>query len=321
MDAAIFVSAERLRDGHSSASLASSGARALSAIFVQLFRGHDTSCNGQGYDVAASTFSRITAASSLDSKSDVHTCDANAVESTGGCSAALQHSDSRSMRRLRWALALGHRRPSTHARLMTLMTRVTQRCGGAVGRDDLGRASALITMSPKAADHVPVGLPVAHATPYTDQSAGHFADGLCACANDPKLSLAACCCPAVTIAQVWERIMPADRCGAFWPVFIILSVCSLVAASFSAGCPQAQVVCDMDKHGMPVDCKSTMAVEPPAVCELVSSVQAIGMGISIALLVVVRCGLTTPRPLFYSLAFFLPRLFSALFFFPCRIHG
>ena len=97
MDAAILVSAERLRDGHSCASLASSGARALIAIFVQRLRGHDASCNGHGYDFAASTFSRIAAASSLDSKSDVHTCDAKDVEAMGGCSAAPQHSDSRSI--------------------------------------------------------------------------------------------------------------------------------------------------------------------------------------------------------------------------------
>ena len=111
MDAAIFVSAERLRDGHSSASLASSGARVLIVIFVQRLRGHNASCNGHGYEFAVSTFSRIAAASSLDSISDVHTCDAKDDEATGGCSAAPQKSDSRSIAVLR-ALALANGHPS-----------------------------------------------------------------------------------------------------------------------------------------------------------------------------------------------------------------
>jgi len=137
---------------------------------------------------------------------------------------------------------------------------------------------------------VPMGIPVYTSASYSSMApAMPFSDGLCACTNDPKLCITTCIVPAAPIAQLWERVMlPRGSRIHFWPIFGVLVLCGLIAASVT-GCPEPTVECYSSGEGAVPHCELTKArVTPTVLCSLASSVQVIGGLLSVALLVVVR---------------------------------
>ena len=144
-----------------------------------------------------------------------------------------------------------------------------------------------------------MGLPVAvgagvHYQAFASASnpphTGQFFDGLCSCANEPKLYLVTLCCPAVTIAQLWERVMAGSR-GMFFAVFVPLALCGYFVAAMQQECPPPTVECRPTAHSNELPHCTTTApargTESP-MCSLAGSAQAIAALAAVALLVIIR---------------------------------
>lgn len=156
-------------------------------------------------------------------------------------------------------------------------------------------------------DDVPMGLPVvasgvhyqdfasARSAPpprtgqFSDGRTEQFSDGVCACANDPKLCLVTLCCPSVTIAQLWVRAMASSR-GIFFAVFVPLALCSIIVAAAQQECPSVE--CRPGTHnGELPQCRASAPqrdAESP-LCSLAGSAQTLAGLAAVALLVIVRC--------------------------------
>jgi len=139
-------------------------------------------------------------------------------------------------------------------------------------------------------ERVPMGIPVSD-VPYVDMSSykpSPFADGICSCCNDPKLCVATLCCPFVPVGQLWERVMwPRAPAGSFWYVFLGLFFFSAFSGSAVSLCPQPQLECTTDAHGV-VSC-STLALQPAStLCTLGTAGQSLVSLALVALVAAIR---------------------------------
>jgi len=123
--------------------------------------------------------------------------------------------------------------------------------------------------------------------PYTDISTPdvRFADGVCSCCNNPKLCLASWCCPAVTVAQLWERVVAR---GTFWMVFLSLVLAAILIAYLTADCPQPVLECIDGADGAP-KCDVVAPSQPPsAACEFGGKLESAAALVTVALVAIAR---------------------------------
>lgn len=151
----------------------------------------------------------------------------------------------------------------------------------------------MIAYKPAREEVVPLGIPVQtndEATPYVAMPAagggasGQWADGLCACFNDLGLTCVGCCCPCVTVGQLYERVYhQRHSCVAIVVIFVLAH--ALASALGAAHCPQP-VRCDYDNG---VRCESIARLEHQSLaCQLGSGLTTAATLFLVALLVMVR---------------------------------